>query len=216
MIADYPRDPSAISVYETSESSPVKKVPVGVSQSFIVDASKTAQEPVTLDTQSLGERDEFAVTEVEPRIWKIDYTLNSPAGRNVPLDVRYGDEVLAIGPVVEVVDYLPENLKVNKIAPARANSLETNIEVDVTDVGKIHRLTAKIEDMNGSGDATNAIVIEKDTGLHEIIANPQKAGTYGLMIFGDGHLLNKDPIEFKAIKDGIANDCKILSMSQKA
>jgi filamin len=212
MVADYPRDPSTIAVYDDStDSTSTKKVPLGVPQSFIVDASKTAKDEISLDPDSLGKRDEYNVTEIEPRIWKIEYLLNSPAGRTVPLDIRYGDELLAIGPVAEVVDYLADNLKVNKISPARINSLETNIEIDVKDVGKIDRVTAKIEDLNGNGELTNAIVIKKDNGLHEIIANPEKAGTYGLMVFADSHLLNKKPIEFKAVKDGVSKDCQILN-----
>ena len=215
IIADYPRDSSKITVLDPSAGKAIHRVAKGVTNSFIVDATKTEKDDIVPEITNLGPNDLLVTTELEPGVWRVDYTLGNPSGRRLPIDVKYGNEILSLGPLVEVVDYLPENLNVLGISTASPDSLETVINLDPRNIGSFNRLTGRIEKLNSSSPSQPVNILPNPDGTYTITVTPEESGDYGLKLYADGHLVNEKPITFTYKKSGPAEDCEIKSLPEE-
>lgn len=86
---DYERDPSRIVIVESSN----RVVRVGVPSSFIVDATLTALEPVSVRFCD-GSEPQPIVEEVRPRIYRVTFTPRATTRETIALELLYGGELI--------------------------------------------------------------------------------------------------------------------------
>ncbi|VDO46788.1 unnamed protein product, partial [Brugia timori] len=88
VLVDYEYDPSKILITGYNNG----HVRAGVPTSFLIDATRTAIEPISVRFP-IGFQQPF-IEEIESRIYRVTFTPNARAGEILPLEVLYGGQLL--------------------------------------------------------------------------------------------------------------------------
>lgn len=88
VLVDYEYDPSKILITGYNNG----HVRAGVSTSFLIDATRTAMEPISARFP-IGSQQPF-IEEIKPRIYRVTFTPRGKAGEILPLEILYGDQLL--------------------------------------------------------------------------------------------------------------------------
>uniref|UniRef100_A0A915Q2T4 Calponin-homology (CH) domain-containing protein n=1 Tax=Setaria digitata TaxID=48799 RepID=A0A915Q2T4_9BILA len=207
VLVDYEYDPSKILItgYKNGH------VRAGVPASFSIDATRTALEPISARLP-IGFQQPF-IEEIKPRIYRVTFTPRAKAGEILPLEIIYGGQLLHGRPLDFVIEEEESELIVLKnrsgVLPSHVQaSLRYSILIDATRAGKAGKLRAEIK---GPDDKfrKSSLTETTDKGIYLLEFVPDMAGSYIIIVYGNGKPLHSKPYEFTAVPVGWANRCYI-------
>uniref|UniRef100_A0A915PPA4 Calponin-homology (CH) domain-containing protein n=1 Tax=Setaria digitata TaxID=48799 RepID=A0A915PPA4_9BILA len=202
---DYKRDPSKILIAEYSDGIAL----AGMPNSLIVDATRTALEPVSAHISNSFQQP--IVEEISSRVYQVTFVPNAATNETIALELLYGNELLG-KPMVFVVKH-EEELK-SLVLRNRSGgfppsvvraSLPFEAVINVADVEKINELVAEIR---GPDHNLRKSLLDgnHDNGIYVLNFIPDMAGKYIISIYVNGKLFS-DPYNLAAVPVGLADKC---------
>ncbi|EFO21517.1 hypothetical protein LOAG_06969 [Loa loa] len=205
VLVDYEYDPSKILITGYNNG----HVRGGVSTSFLIDATRTALEPISARLP-IGFQQPL-IEEIKPRIYQVTFTPKGKAGEILPLEILYGGQLLHGRPLDFTVEQEESELVVLKsdsgIIPSKVQaSLRYGVLIDAKKAEKIDRLRAEIKGPNNKS-RKSSLTETTDKGIYLLEFVPDMAGTYVIIIYDDEKPLHSKPYELTAVPVGSANKC---------
>ncbi|VIO86121.1 Filamin/ABP280 repeat family protein [Brugia malayi] len=205
VLVDYEYDPSKILITGYNNG----HVRAGVPTSFLIDATRTAIEPISVRFP-IGFQQPF-IEEIESRIYRVTFTPNARAGEILPLEVLYGGQLLYGRPWEFTVEQDEREFIALKndsgILPHEVRaSLRCELLVEGKKAEKISNIKAEIKGPDNK-PRKSSLTETPNKGIYLLGFVPDMAGTYLITIYGDGKPLHSKPYEITAVPIGSANKC---------
>ncbi|KAK5984344.1 Filamin-A, partial [Trichostrongylus colubriformis] len=213
VIADMPNDPSRISVSGLRPDM-LLEARVGSPVSFSIDASQTAEAPISVTVPPIYQQPLLEKEKGSRRLYRARFTPVGDPGSVIPVEIMYDGKPIPSSPYR--IKLLPET-EVNKVKVCGVDGLTDPIDVFASreatvfvDVSKCGRVTDVKASVVGPDSRPRDCVLEEraDTKQYELRWPTDMAGNYKADIIINGEKVDP-PITVYAKKSGDKNDVKL-------